>query len=613
MAKNKAKTVATWIILGLLFLGLMGFGATNLTGNVQTVATVGEKDLDVQTYARELNQQIRALEAQTGRALPFSEARSMGLDRAVLARLIGQRALDNEAARLGISVGDDLVAREILSIPQFQGAGGDFDREAYAFALDRNGLTEAEFEADLRDEMARALLQSAVVAGIPAPETYAATIADYVGETRSFAWVALAPEDLDEPLAPPTEEELRDFWQENPDLFQRPETRAVAYAWLTPEMIIDEVSVDETALRELYEDRLDEFVRPERRLVERLVFADRTAAQEALAAIEAGTTDFDALVAERGLDLADVDLGDVTRDQLGAAGEPVFGAEPGAVVGPVNTSLGPALFRVNAVLAAEETPFEDALPALREELAAARARRVIEDASGRIEDLLAGGARLEDLAEQTDLQFGRLEFTPGTQTGPAAYTAFREAARTAAAGDFPELGQLEDGGVFALRVEEVRPPETIPFEEAQDRIAAAWRAAQIDTRLTVRAEALAEAVEEADGFTAEMPAPRRETGLTRRGFVAGTPPDFLTQVFAMQPGEARVVDTGDGALVVHLTAVGAADPEAPGTAAEREAVAERTAAGISQDIFDVFTRSLQERTEIEIDQSAINAVHASFQ
>ena len=59
-----------------------------------------------------------------------------------------------------------------------------------------------------------------------------------------------------------------------------------------------------------------------------------------------------------------MDLGDVRKIDLGRAGDAVFAAAAGDIVGPLDSAVGPALFRVNAVLAAQETTFEEALPEL---------------------------------------------------------------------------------------------------------------------------------------------------------------------------------------------------------------------------------------------------------
>ncbi|SLN16190.1 peptidylprolyl isomerase [Roseisalinus antarcticus] len=613
MAKQAAKKTATWIILGLLLFGLAGFGATSFGGNITSLGRVGDQEVSTTAYARELNSQIRAFEAQTGQPLSFPQAQAFGLDRTVLSRLISTKSLDNEAASLGISVGDARIADEIMAIPQFQGTAGNFDRQAYSFALERNGLTETEFETDLRQQLSRTLLQSGVVSAIPEPEGYGTTLATFLAETRNFLWVALTEDDLQSPVADPTDAQLQAYYDANTDRFMSPETREITFARLTPEMIMDEVSVDEDALRALYDERIDEYVRPERRLVERLVFRDADQAEAARARLADEDLDFDALVRERGLHLADIDLGDVSEADLGEAGAAVFATATGDVTDPQPSEFGPALYRVNAVLRAQETTFEEARGTLREELAAERARRIIDQDAEGMTDLIAGGASIEDLAERTALELGTISYTEDTTSGFAAYAAFREAADAAAPGDFPEILSLEDGGVFALRIDEIRAPAPIPFAQARDDVADAWRRAEVKDRLMGRAETLADEVEAAGDFTAEMPVPTAETGLDRRAFVGDTPPAFMTEVFDMAEGEARRIETPTGAIVVLVTAITPADPEAAAVAEEAARIAAEAQSAITQDIFDVFTRSVQTRTDVRIDQAAVNAVNATFQ
>ncbi|MEY8842371.1 SurA N-terminal domain-containing protein, partial [Cribrihabitans sp. XS_ASV171] len=106
-----------WILMGLLILGLAGFGAVNLSGTVRTVAEVGDETVSVDAYARELQREIRAVEAQTGEPLPMTRARELGLDRIALSRLIALASLDNEVGQLGVSIGDENLQQEIVGIP----------------------------------------------------------------------------------------------------------------------------------------------------------------------------------------------------------------------------------------------------------------------------------------------------------------------------------------------------------------------------------------------------------------------------------------------------------------------------------------------------------------
>ena len=188
MGKGKLSKTFIWILMGLLIVGLAGFGATSLSGTARSVASVGEKEVSTDAYLRSLRTEINAFAAQAGRAVPMSEAQMLGIDRQVLAQLVTARGLDNEAARIGLSVGDELVAEQLLQVPSFQGADGSFNREAYSFALRNQGLSESEFEEQLRDDTARTILQSALIAGNTLPDTYIDTLLSYTGETRDFTW-----------------------------------------------------------------------------------------------------------------------------------------------------------------------------------------------------------------------------------------------------------------------------------------------------------------------------------------------------------------------------------------------------------------------------------------
>ena len=288
MAGMSISRGAMWILMGLLIIGLGGFGVTNLGGRVQNIGSVGSVDIDVRSYDRALRNEIRALEAERGTAVSLAEAREAGLDRQVLSRLVSRAALEHEAARIGLSVGDETLAEEILSIQAFQGPDGNFDRESYRFALEQAGLTEAEFEADIRAETAASILQAAALAGLRAPEAQIDTLMSYLAERRSLSFAELDRGDLKAGLPEPSDADLRAYHEANISDFTTPETRRITYVQVTPEMLLETVEVDEAALRAAFEARADEFDIPERRLVERLVYPDAAAARDAMARIEAG-------------------------------------------------------------------------------------------------------------------------------------------------------------------------------------------------------------------------------------------------------------------------------------------------------------------------------------
>ncbi len=606
--KWSAKNIAAAFLMALLGLSLLGFGVEGFGTRTTNVGTVGSRDITTDAYARELRNELRALQAQFGQPVSMEQARMFGIDQMVLEQLVTGAVLDTEAERLGISAGDSTVQREILGVRAFQGPGGSFDRESYRFALQNAGLSEREFEDSIRDDVARSILQRAVASGASAPETLVNPLLEFEVQTRDLSVTTLTASDLPEPVGAPDDADLQAFYDERIEDYTQPEGKRIAYAWVTPEMLLDTLVVDEAILRDAYESRRAEFVQPERRLVERLVFPDPQTAEAARERIDSGAARFEDLVAERGLDLEDTDMGDVTEDQLGAAGQEVFALDGPGVVGPVQTSLGPALFRMNAVLSAQEVSFEDAREQLREEQLADMARRALADDLDLFEDLLAGGASLRELTDETDMEYGEIDWRPDTRAGIAAYESFREAARSLQAGDFPELEALEDGGLFALDYLDTLPPAPQPLDEIREQVAADWENAQIRARLREVAEALQ------DG--SEPPAigamPVRFEGITRNDSLPDLPGAVVDAAFEMEPGETRIIADDTQVHVVELHAVASPDPLMEEVTELREAIERQIEQSIAQDLFGYFAASLRERTSIQLDQRVIDAVQANF-
>jgi len=613
MAKgsNNLSKTAVWVLLGLLILALGGFGATNLSGTIRTVGQVGDKHIDVQDYARTLQQEIQAVSQQTGSQLTFARAQAIGLDQAVLAQMVRARALDFEAEQMGLSVGDETLRDEILNIPSFRGLDGSFDRDAYRFALEQSGSSEAEFETQLREEVARSLLQGAIMSGVTMPDTYARTLVSFLGETRDFTWVRLGQADLATPLAAPSDEALRAYYEANLDDYELPETKRITYAVLLPDMILDSVDVSEDTLRAEYDARADQFNTPERRLVERLVYLDAEAADRAAAQLEVGGTTFEALVQDRGLTLADVDLGDVSRLELDAAGEAVFSANVGDVVGPLPSTTGPALFRVNAVLPAQSTTFEEAAPRLQQALALDAARRQVAFDAEEFDNLLAGGATLEELDAETDMQLGTIDWFPAQGEGIAAYDGFRDAALQLTADDFPEIVSLDDGGIVAMRLEETLPPRPAPFEDARDNVRGNWDAEETEAQLTVQAEAALPALRAGDSFASQALDSIIETDLDRSAFVQGTPPEFMQTVFEMEPGDVEVISGYGALLIVRLDGINPIDDNAEAVA-ETAALSQEIGQLVAAELFNLFGEDVVVRASPQINQQALDAVHVNF-
>lgn len=611
--RQKRGNSVIWGILALMMVGLGGYGVTNFSQGVADLGRVGDRKISVNDYARAMRSEMASVSQQTGQQVTLARFQQMGLDKQVEQTLITATALEGEAARLGVSIGDVQIKDRIMAAPIFKGVDGKFDRATYTEFLRTQGMTEPVFQRKLRDEGARTILQGAVVTGVEAPVALADRLAAWAGETRSFTFAELIASDLSAPVAAPTDGDIKSWYDAHADSYMRPETRKITYVWLTPDSLKDQVQIDDATLKKAYDERKAEYNIPEKRLVARLVYPTADEAKKAKARLDAHEVSFEDLVKERGLSVGNVDLGEVTVEELGAAGPAVFALKEPGVVGPLDSDLGPALFAMNGTLDAQITTFDEARADLRDEVALDRARRMVADKSGSIEDILASGASLADVAKEAGMTLGHIDFNSESEGDISAYEAFRKAALAATPDGFPTLTSLDDGGVFALQLDKIEPSVVKPLDEVKDQVVKDWTDDQTHKALLVLAQ---EQMAQLDnGVTLE------KLGLvtthledfTRNGFLQDTEPAVATNVFKMTAGTHQVIDANGKIYLVTLDALTPADLNSDAVKAQRDQIRQSLSQSIGRDVFDLYSKAVLSGVDVTMDQGAINAVNAQLQ
>lgn len=611
--RGSSQSKSMWVIMGLLMFGLtFGFGLDSLRGaNVTSIGSVGDEPIEINTYGRAYQNAYLQASQQLGRAPTPEELDRFGIQDQVLDAVSAQAALDNETANLGLSVGDNMVRDSIRNSAQFQGLNGGFDNESYRYFLENQvGMSAGQFENRVRKENARTLLQNAIVGGVSSDDTMAMTLLNFAQQQRSFEWAALTEENLAAPVPEPTEAELEAFYTVQKADYMTPQNRKITYVWLNPDDLLDQVDIDEAQIGESYDLQSERFNREEQRAVDRVVFPTMEAAQAARDRLDTLVATFAEIVTERGLSEADVNLGEVARGNLSsAAADLLFGQTEPGVVGPVESTLGPALFRINAVINADNTPFEDVRDELRTELAGEGARRLVADLVGEIDDELAAGVELEELTKIEGLQVGTMDYHAASDHPLAGYAAFRAAADDAQEGDFAEVLDLSDGGVFALRLDGIEEPTQIAQADVGDQLVEDFKAAKTKESLLELAERFTPGLENGgnlDFVGVELTA---VDGINRTSFIEALPPTGVSQVFEMDLGDVSVIEAGGAVILVRLTNITDFDPDQDGNELAVSRIKQQIDAQISLDILDYYSDALQFEAGVTLDRNIINQVN----
>ncbi len=610
---NKLSKTFVWILLGLLVIGLAGFGTGNFGGRINSVGSVGEKEIGVNEYVRALQNQMNATSAQFGTEISFQQAQLFGIQQQTLNRLVVEKTLENEADILGISSGDEIVRDKLMTINAFKGVNGSFDRTSYDFALQNVGLSESEFEQQLRDEEARLLIQKAVLGGVNMQSSFGNYAIKYFLEERTIAILELDETDLPSPIDPPAEDTLKAYYQENIDLFSLPESKSITHVILTPEMILDQVSIEESVLLTLYNKNIDEYKKPERRLVEGLNYLDLAAAESAEARLKSGDIDFEGLVKERGLTLSDVDLGSVSRNDLGEAAEAVFAISSGETTAALESNLGAVIYRVNGILNAQETPFSKVKEELKRELALDEARRLIELERTRLDDLLAAGATLEELASESEMSLETTIYYDGVDTNIAGYAAFRSAAEAVKETDFPSMIPISDGGIFAIRLNQILPPRPQDFDIVKDDVSSKWHENALSEALDAIGNEIIQLAQNDELLASLGSKYQIAENVQRNGNIANIPASVVARAFEMNEGEFAMVKGIEQVYVVQPVSITEGNENSEQARSIKRSFVTQLDQALANDLFQIFISQVQQSVGVNINDQALSAVHTNFQ
>lgn len=617
---------AVLLLMGLLIASFAIWGIGDIfTSRGLAVAQVGQTQILAADFLRQFQNRVRALANQLGGEFDTQQAIALGLHRTVLVDMIQKATLDEEARILGIRGTDKQVATLIREMDAFEGILGGFDKGAYEAALYQVGLTPQQFEKEVRKDIARLQLLKALDVAVPQPGLYARTIYAFRKEQRR-AKVLTIPASSVSGLEVPGEAALLEYHETNYRDFMTPEYRDVSYMVLSPADFAGEMELNEEELREEYQRRIYQYETPDLRGVELVSFQEESIARK-FAAGFAGGADF-ALLAEEltGFTAGELVLGelsyyDIEEDFSELAAERVFGTPVNSITAPIQTLFGWNVFRVTKIQEGTAQSFEEVRGALIAEVAQERGLDAMYDMTGRVDDEIAGGAPLENVAEVTGIELVRVprvtrdglnaegKLVAGLAHQPIFLQAFEGDSFT----DL-ELFETEDGGFYLVQVNEIFEPRRKPFEEVRDEVRRRWYAEARQRIAGENANAALTAIEGGQDFAdiaTKYGGTVFTTPLLARDNIRsqeGVSSSVGRLIFVLEDGgvDMERAVTGDGYVVVQVVEIIAGDHSR--SSADLAELAAAMQDELSADLLGLYQAAVQNDMSFSINQSLIDAM-----
>lgn len=404
---------------GIIILVFVFWGIGSLKeGPSSVIVAVNKKPILYRDFARSYEREVEGLRSRFP-GISSEELKQFGLKRQVLQQMVAETLLEQEAARIGMTISPAELRRSIDAIPAFRNGQGSFDAEQYRKVLQSQQTTPGRFEDGIRRDMLLQKLRDRISSAAVVTDTEAREVFDYGRERRVLEYV-LFP--LDEQLAGITiaDEDVQAFYDARKETFKVPARVALEYVLINPATLASSFTVEEEAVAAYYKQHAAaKFQQPERVHARHILVmvpegapeADvakaRAHIDDALAQIKAGK-DFGAVAAKFSQDGSAKqggDLGWFTRGQMVAPFEEVaFSQKPGTVSEPVRTMFGFHLIKVETHEQARQASLEEVRPQIRKAIAEEKATERLHDTMDTALELVTSGKPVAEVAQQLKLE-----------------------------------------------------------------------------------------------------------------------------------------------------------------------------------------------------------------
>jgi len=570
-------------------------------------------------------QRYRAELASRPELASANPAQRQQLRRALLEQLIRDQLVSNYLNEQGYRVGDKQLAKLIHEESEFQ-VDGKFDRDTYIDYLTVRGREPREFEESQRQFMREFQLRSAIMASaLVTPSEYRRYL-NLAAEQRLVS-LATISEDAVADQVTVTDEQIQAYYDDNPTLYQLPESADVEYIRISRADVAQKVEIDDATLERYYEDNKARYLQDEQREARHILIpfgndeeAAKTLAEDLLMRLRSGDS-FAALAEQYSADGGTAprggDLGALTKSQLPEAlGNAIFAMHEGDLEGPVRSDFGFHIIRLDKILERGPLPLDQVRGELLSELRDREAESLYLDLERRLSDALFEMTDMQAIAEaigasvQTIDGFTREGAEPFGANQAAIDAVFDP---TVVSGEhISEVIELDASSAAVFHVTKHNEARRQPLADVRDQVEAAVRSQQAELLMAQRAEQILAAIAGGEDFGVAAEAAGAAVGeprlLTRQD--SDTDQAVVFEVFAAAKPTQDAPVTGrvqglDGSYTVYsLQAVLPGRPESI-PLAQRDAGKARLAQESGFGDYLAFLQALQDEAEVVVNQDAL--------
>lgn len=176
----------------------------------------------------------------------------MNLRETAIEQLIDQKLIENEAKRIGLSIGDDALEQTIESQTAFQ-VNGRFDVAHYQQLLRANDLEPSAYETETRAEMLNDTMRQMVTHATQVSTAEARSAFDQFAIKLDLSYITIPYTQFTAGINP-TDQEVAKFYNQNKEIFREPDRLKITFIRYDPAALAAAGEPSDQDIQNFYDD-----------------------------------------------------------------------------------------------------------------------------------------------------------------------------------------------------------------------------------------------------------------------------------------------------------------------------------------------------------------------
>jgi len=614
--RRGSKHIVVKALLIMLALAFVTWGVGDVfRGRISNaVAEVNGESISISAFQNAYQNQVKRYEQNFGQALSVEQIRRLNVKSMVLNQLVNSSLIEQRVVDLNFIISDAALRDYVVGLGVFNDESGEFSKERFRTLLRASGVTENEYSASVKKGMAVDMFRNTLASGSFYSKDLAEIIYKYRNARRKVDLLKI-PASYVKNVGHPIDADLVQYYQDHSREFLVPEIRAASYVVFSPKDVLGEVKVSDEEVKRVYEERIDMYIKPHMRDVVQYLFDSEKAASDAHGKLVAGDVD----------GIGGLPMGEVSREGLFSdVSDAVFSLALNTYSEPVKSSMGWHIFYVKGEKKDMRVPFDSVKLGLREELAFDRQESMLYDVTNELEDDLASGLSLEEVAKKYAFVVRKVKGVDRSgndakgnkdRAVPDDDTFLSLLFQTDLNVESPMTLLANKGKYVIMRVTNIKSERVKALDEVRGSVINLWKKSEKEKKLRKLADE--KATDARSGK--ELKAIANEGGFVYRpgksisrpsaeefaDTYKGVPPQLTYELFRLRVGESsKAYEADDGSYVIGKVREVI---DAKSTNGSVDKVIEGMRAGLAEDLLRQYFVFLRSDADVTIYYNAVDA------